>query len=142
MTLMFQKEVAERITALPGDRSYGRLSVLTQWLCKTEKLFDVPAKAFKPSPRVTSTVISIHPRPVPLHPAKLDNLEAVTRTAFGQRRKMLRSSLKPIISNPSETLNKLSIEPTERAENLSIFQFCMLAQEYNLQLKKSAQYPS
>jgi len=139
MTLMFQKEVAERITAVAGDRSYGRLSVLVQWLCETEKLFDVPAEAFRPSPKVTSTVISLHPRPVPLYPATFNDLEAVTRAAFGQRRKMLRSSLKSIISNPSETLKKLNIAPTERAENLSIFQFCILAQEYNLLLKKTSQ---
>lgn len=139
MTLMFQKEVAERITALPGDRSYGRLSVITQWLCETQKLFDVPAKAFKPSPKVTSTVISLHRKPAPLYPAKFNDLEAVTRAAFGQRRKMLRSSLKSILPNPSDTLKKLRIAPTERAENLSIFQFCILAQEYNLLLERSSQ---
>jgi len=130
MTLMFQKEVAERITALSGSRAYGRLSVLAQWLCETEKLFEVPAAAFVPPPKVVSTVIALRPRAAPAFPAEFSVLETMTRAAFGQRRKMLRSSLKSAIADPLEILEEAGIDPTLRAENLSVDNFCAIARAH------------
>jgi len=123
LTLMFQKEVAERLVASPGSKSYGRLSIITQWLCKTQHNFDISRHAFTPSPKVDSSVVTLTPRPHPLAPASKKSLEIVTAMAFGQRRKMLRSSLKAL----NIEFNKLGIEPTARAEELSIEQFCSIA---------------
>ncbi|MEX0760255.1 MAG: 16S rRNA (adenine(1518)-N(6)/adenine(1519)-N(6))-dimethyltransferase RsmA, partial [Tistlia sp.] len=89
LTLMFQKEVAERLAAVPRSKAYGRLSVMTQWLCTVDALFDLPAQAFTPPPKVTSSVVRLTPRAVPLAPAQAAVLERVTAAAFGQRRKML-----------------------------------------------------
>ncbi|MBT5459546.1 MAG: 16S rRNA (adenine(1518)-N(6)/adenine(1519)-N(6))-dimethyltransferase RsmA, partial [Rhodospirillaceae bacterium] len=94
MTLMFQKEVADRILAPPGASGFGRLSVITQWLCDVRRLFDIPAQAFVPPPKVQSTVIQLTPRQEPLAPAEFKDVEAITAAAFGQRRKMLRSALR------------------------------------------------
>ena len=127
MTLMFQKEVAQRLGARTGDSSYGRLSVITAWLCNVELLFDVSPKAFVPPPKVTSTVVQLTPRPEPLSPARMPVLERVTGAAFGQRRKMLRSSLKPLIDEPASLLEELDIPPTARAEELEVEQFCAIA---------------
>lgn len=125
LTLMFQKEVANRLTAPPGDGDYGRLSVVVQWLAETEQLFDVPARAFKPEPKITSTIVQLRPRETPLAPADQDQLEKVTATAFGQRRKMLRASLKSM--GGEKLLTSVGIDPTSRPEQLSIEQFCALA---------------
>ncbi len=123
LALMFQKEVAERLTAEPGSKSYGRLSIITQWLCQARHEFNISKQAFTPPPKVASSVVTLTPRAQPLAPADRERLEAVTAQAFGQRRKMLRSSLK--------TLNldfaALEIEPTARAEELSVEQFCRIA---------------
>ena len=127
MVLMFQKEVAQRITAPPGGKSYGRLSVMVQWRCETNALFDLPPRAFTPAPKVTSTVIGLTPRAIPLAPAPADVLSAVVAAAFGQRRKMLRSSLRQISADPLGLLATAGLEPTLRAENLSVEQFCTLA---------------
>ncbi|WP_193370837.1 16S rRNA (adenine(1518)-N(6)/adenine(1519)-N(6))-dimethyltransferase RsmA [Pelagibius marinus] len=131
MTLMFQKEVAERLIAAPRSRDYGRLSVLTQWLCQARPLFDIPPRAFTPPPKVTSTVVSIIPREQPLAPASLTTLEKVTAAAFGQRRKMLRQSLKSLggksEGGPAAWLEATGIAPTARAEELSVEDFCALA---------------
>lgn len=127
MILMFQKEVAMRLAARPGGKEYGRLSVLTQWLCETETLFDVSPRAFTPPPNVASTVVALTPRPQPAFEARQAVLERLTAAAFGQRRKMLRSSLKQIITDPSALLARAGIEPTARAENLSVEDFCTLA---------------
>ena len=127
LTLMFQKEVAERLTAAPRSRDYGRLSVLTQWLCQPRPLFDIPARAFTPPPKVVSTVVALQPREVPLAPAKLKCLERVTAAAFGQRRKMLRQSLKSLGVEPAALLEATGIAPTARAEELSVEDFCALA---------------
>lgn len=126
MTLMFQKEVAERLLAGPGSKTYGRISVLTQWRCTVQRAFDVPAKAFVPPPKVESTVVCLTPRqdPIAIDPG---SLERVTGAAFGQRRKMLRASLKRIIDDPVALLDDLGIAPTDRAENLSVAQFCAIA---------------
>jgi 16S rRNA (adenine1518-N6/adenine1519-N6)-dimethyltransferase len=128
LTLMFQKEVADRLTARPRTKDYGRLSVLTQWLTEPRRLFDIPARAFTPPPKVTSTVVQLTPRPAPLHPADRATLERVTAAAFGQRRKMLRQSLRAVTSDPAALLEHAGIEATQRAEELEVAQFCALAQ--------------
>lgn len=125
MTLMFQKEVADRLLAQPGDPDYGRLSVLVQWLCRVRRLFDVPASAFVPPPKVTSSVVEIVPREAPLAAADRRSLERITQAAFGQRRKMLRASLRPL--GGEALLLACGIDPTRRAEELTIEDFARLA---------------
>jgi 16S rRNA (adenine1518-N6/adenine1519-N6)-dimethyltransferase len=125
LSLMFQKEVAQRITAQPGTEHYGRLSVLAQWRCTAKILFDVNRGAFVPPPSVTSAIVRLEPRAVPLAPAKLSDLEKVTAAAFGQRRKMLRQSLK--VLGGEVLLEKAGIDPTARPEDLKIDQFAALA---------------
>jgi 16S rRNA (adenine1518-N6/adenine1519-N6)-dimethyltransferase len=127
MTLMFQKEVADRILAPPGSSGFGRLSVISQWLCHVRRLFDIPAQAFVPPPKVASTVIQLTPRPDPLAPAVFTDLEAITAAAFGQRRKMLRSALKSLDVNALALLEAANIRPDLRAETLSVEEFCALA---------------
>jgi 16S rRNA (adenine1518-N6/adenine1519-N6)-dimethyltransferase len=127
LTLMFQREVAERLVAKPREKGYGRLSVLVQWLTEPKILFDLPPRAFVPAPKVTSSVVSLVPRAVPLAPAAKPALERVTAAAFGQRRKMLRSSLKALGLPPEPLLAAADIPPTARAEELSVAQFCALA---------------
>ena len=124
-TLMFQKEVAERITAAPGSKSYGRLSVLCQWLTEARLLFDVAPTAFVPPPAVTSSVVALDVRRVPSAPARQEDLELITRLAFGQRRKMLRRSLQPV--GGADLLAQADIAETARAEELTVHQFCALA---------------
>lgn len=128
MTLMFQKEVAERLRAGRGEEAYGRLSVIVQWLCVADLLFDIPPRAFTPPPKVTSSVVHLVPRLQPLALADKKTLERVTAAAFGQRRKMLRQSLKSLGTDPLALLAATGIEPTLRAEQLSIAQFCALAE--------------
>jgi len=128
ITIMVQKEVAMRICAKPGSSNYGRLSIITQWLTRPKMLFDIPASAFHPKPKVTSTLLEIIPRSQPLFPAKRQILEKITAQAFGQRRKMLRSSLKKV--GGDDLLLATNIDPTLRPENLSIEDFCRLAQAY------------
>ena len=127
LTLMFQKEVADRLTARPRTKDYGRLSVLTQWLAEPRRLFDIPARAFTPPPKVTSTVVQLTPRPAPLHPAERTQLERVTAAAFGQRRKMLRQSLRSLTPDPAALLAQAGVPETGRAEELTIAEFCALA---------------
>ena len=128
MTLMFQKEVAQRIVAPPGSRAYGRLGVLAQWRTHARILFDVDRRAFTPPPSVTSSVVELIPRPKPLAPADPKILEKVVAAAFGQRRKMMRAALKPIVRDPVALLEAAHIDPTVRAEQLSVEQFCQLAE--------------
>ena len=128
--LMFQKEVGDRLAATPGTAAYGRLSVLVQWLCQVRTLFDLPARAFTPPPKVTSTVVELLPRAAPLIPVPRARLERLTAAAFGQRRKMLRSSLRQLGPDPETVLRQAGIEPTARAETLSVEDFCRLAQAY------------
>jgi len=130
MTLMFQKEVADRLTAAPGSSSYGRLSVIAQWLCDARAMFDIPPRAFVPVPKVTSTVVRFTPREKPLAPAMMADLEAVTAAAFGQRRKMLRSALRTLKADPLRLLEAAGVRPDVRAETLSIAEFCALARAY------------
>src|SRR5258706_7161134 len=129
LTLMFQKEVAQRITAGPGAEHYGRLSVLAQWRCTARILFDINRGAFVPPPSVTSSIVRLEPRAQPLAPANLSDLEKITAAAFGQRRKMLRQSLKPL--GGEALLEKAGIDPTMRPEDLKIEQFAALARALN-----------
>jgi 16S rRNA (adenine1518-N6/adenine1519-N6)-dimethyltransferase len=124
--LMFQREVAERIVAEPHSKSYGRLSVLTQWRCEARILFDVNASAFVPPPNVKSSVVHLVPRRQPL-PCDRTALERVTQAAFGQRRKMLRQSLRSLGTDVSVLLAAAGLDPTLRAENLSVGDFVALA---------------
>jgi 16S rRNA (adenine1518-N6/adenine1519-N6)-dimethyltransferase len=124
MTLMFQREVAERIVAKPSSEAYGRLGVLAGWRTEARIAFDVPPQAFTPPPKVTSSVITLTPRPAPL-PADVKKLARVTEAAFGQRRKMLRQSVKSL--GGEALLEKAGIEPTRRAETLSVEEFVRLA---------------
>ena len=137
MTLMFQREVAERITAKPGDKAYGRLSVLTGWLTDSEILFDVPASAFVPAPKVTSSIVQIVPLKAPRFACSQSTLEAVTRITFGQRRKMLRSSLKD--HNGEKLLKAAKINPEKRPQEINIEEFCRLALLYEKQQKNQDQ---
>ena len=127
MTLMVQREVADRLTAPPGGKDYGRLSVLAQWRWEVGRVFDVPARAFVPPPKVTASVVRFVPRARPVAEAEPKALERVLAAAFGQRRKMLRSSLKAL-GVPVEPLAAAAgIDPTRRAETLDIARFCALA---------------
>ncbi|MBC6440340.1 MAG: 16S rRNA (adenine(1518)-N(6)/adenine(1519)-N(6))-dimethyltransferase RsmA [Rhodospirillales bacterium] len=134
MVLMFQKEVGERIAAQPGTRSYGRLSVIVQWLCQAETCFEVPARAFVPPPKVSASVLRIAPRAEPLAPAPEVSLKAVTAAAFGQRRKTLRNSLKSAFPDPVAALEAAGIKPEVRAETVGIEDFCALAREHAMQI--------
>ncbi|MBA70082.1 MAG: 16S rRNA (adenine(1518)-N(6)/adenine(1519)-N(6))-dimethyltransferase [Rhizobiales bacterium] len=127
MTLMFQKEVGQRIVAKPGSNHYGRLGVLAGWIAEAEILFDIPPQAFNPPPKVTSSVVHLTPRPSRI-PCRLDDLERITQAAFGQRRKMLRQSLKPL--GGEALLEAAEIDPTRRAETLSLEEFCLLARRW------------
>lgn len=127
LTLMFQKEVALRLVAPPGSPDYGRLAVLTTWLAEARLLFDIGPRAFTPPPRVTSAVVRLTPRPQPLHPADPKLLARVTAAAFGQRRKMLRASLKSL--GGESLVTAAGLDPTQRAETVDIAGFCALARE-------------
>lgn len=130
LTLMFQKEVAERITAAPGSKAYGRLAVLAQWRTRPRILFEVPPHAFTPPPKVTSAVIRVEPAEpleIPGGAPFPGSLERVTAAAFSQRRKMLRQSLKSLGHPPEPLLEAAGIEPTRRAETLSVAEFMTLA---------------
>jgi 16S rRNA (adenine1518-N6/adenine1519-N6)-dimethyltransferase len=127
LTLMFQREVADRLTARPKSKDYGRLSVLTQWLAEPRRLFDVPARAFTPPPKVASAVVQLLPRASPLYPAMRASLERVTAAAFGQRRKMLRQSLRAVAGDPVSLLGAAGVPATLRAEDLDVGAFCALA---------------
>lgn len=127
LTLMFQKEVAERLYATPRSASYGRLAIMTQWLCEPRRLFDIPPRAFTPPPSVTSTVVALTPRPQPLAAARMATLERVTAAAFGQRRKMLRQSLKSLGVDTNCLIEAAAVPPTARAEELDVAAFCALA---------------
>jgi 16S rRNA (adenine1518-N6/adenine1519-N6)-dimethyltransferase len=124
--LMLQKEVADRITSAPGLKTYGRLSVLVQWLCSAKSEFNVNKQAFVPPPKVMSSVISLKPHDQPEQNVSWKALETVTQAAFGQRRKMLRSSIKPL----GLDIESLNIDPTLRAEDLTVSDYCRLARAY------------
>ncbi|TPN31142.1 16S rRNA (adenine(1518)-N(6)/adenine(1519)-N(6))-dimethyltransferase RsmA [Mesorhizobium sp. B1-1-6] len=123
MTLMFQREVAQRIVAAPGSEAYGRLGVLAGWRTQARIAFDVPSQAFTPPPKVTSSVVHLEPRVTPLH-ADVKKLGRVTEAAFGQRRKMLRQSVKSL--GGEALLERAGIDPTRRAETLDVEEFVRL----------------
>ena len=127
LTLMFQREVAERLVAAPRTPAYGRLSIIVQWLCEAKILFDVPPRAFVPPPKVTSSIVRLVPRTEPIAKAERSLLERVTAAAFGQRRKMLRSSLKSLGVPVEPLLAAAGLAGTARAEELSVAEFCALA---------------
>ncbi len=129
LVLMFQREVAERIVAVPGSKSYGRLSVLAGWRSQARILFDVAGSAFVPRPRVTSSLVSLVPRQEPLA-VERDALERVTQAAFGQRRKMLRQSLKSLGTDALALLDSAGIAATARAEDIPVAGFVALARAF------------
>ena len=130
--LMFQREVAERIVASPGSKSYGRLSVLVQWRCEARILFDVHPSAFVPAPKVTSSLVRLMPRTDP-PPCDRALLEAVTQAAFGQRRKMLRQSLRSLGTDTSVLLSAAGLNPTARAEDVPVAGFVALGRALAMQ---------
>jgi 16S rRNA (adenine1518-N6/adenine1519-N6)-dimethyltransferase len=130
LILMFQREVAERIAARPGSKSYGRLAVLAGWRSEARILFDVAASAFVPSPKVTSSLVELLPRSAPL-PCDAKALQRVTQAAFGQRRKMLRQSLRSLGVEPLALLAAAGIAETARAEEISIEGFVALARAWS-----------
>ena len=130
MVLMFQREVAERITAEPGSKAYGRLSVLAQWRANVRIVMGLPAEAFTPPPKVASAVVEFVPRAEPLAACSVKTLGRVTGAAFGQRRKMLRVSLKQLTPMPELLLGQAGIDPRRRAEELTVADFARLAQIY------------
>jgi len=127
MVLMFQKEVVDRLAAVPRTKDYGRLSVLAQHVCEVRRLFDVAPSAFVPPPKVISSVAQLTPRPAAARLADLAPLERVTAAAFGQRRKMLRGALSSLFADPVAVLEGLGLAPTARAEELAVADFVRLA---------------
>ena len=134
LLLMFQREVAERIVAAPGTKTYGRLSVLAGWRTEAKILFDVARSAFVPPPKVTSSIVRLTPRQEPLACDAL-SLQRVTEAAFGQRRKMLRQSLKTLGADPAALLAEAAIDPTLRAEDIPVEGFVALANAFSRQAK-------
>jgi len=130
LVLMFQREVAERIVAQPNTKAYGRLSVLAQWRTQPKILFDIAPSAFVPPPKVTSSVVELVPRAEP-EPCDLAALKRVAEAAFGQRRKMLRQSLKSLAADPLPLLDVAGIRPTDRAEDVPVAGFVRLARAYS-----------
>ena len=136
LVLMFQREVAERIVASPNTKEYGRLSILTQWRTQPKILFDIAPSAFVPPPKVTSSVVEFVPRPSP-DPCDRRILGRVAEAAFGQRRKMLRQSLKSLTSDPLPLLEAAGIAPTDRAEDIPVEGFVRLARLFETMNGKS-----
>jgi len=129
LTLMFQREVADRIVATPGAKSYGRLAVICGWRMEARILFDIAPSAFVPPPKVTSSVVRLTPRKAPL-PCHRRALERVTEAAFGQRRKMLRQALKSLGQDPQALLAAAGLDPTARAEDIDVAGFVALARAF------------
>ncbi|MBI6629785.1 16S rRNA (adenine(1518)-N(6)/adenine(1519)-N(6))-dimethyltransferase RsmA [Pontibaca salina] len=129
LTLMFQREVAERIVAQPGSKSYGRLAVLAQWRCDARIVMTLPPEAFTPPPKISSAVVHLAALPAPRYPADSAVLQRVVAAAFNQRRKMLRSALKGLSPDIEEVLRAAGLAPTDRAEQVPLEGFCALARE-------------
>lgn len=138
LTLMFQREVAERIVAEPGTTAFGRLSVLTQWRARARILFDVDARAFRPIPGVTSSLVRIEPLTSSLGEARVADLERVTAALFGQRRKMLRQSLKQLSPDANALLASSGIDPRARPQDIGVSQFAALARAWRLQVESGS----
>jgi 16S rRNA (adenine1518-N6/adenine1519-N6)-dimethyltransferase len=128
MVLMFQREVAERIVAQDNEDAYGRLAVLANWRAETRILFDISRAAFVPPPTVTSSVVRLLPRPEPM-PCERKALEQVAAAAFGQRRKMIRQSLKSLGADPQRLAAAAGLNPTQRAETIPLAAFVAMARE-------------
>lgn len=129
LTLMFQREVAERIVALPGSKAYGRLALLTQWRSDAQIVMELAPEAFVPAPKVRSAVVHFTALPEPRFEANAKVLNRVVAAAFNQRRKMLRAALKGVTPDIEDRLRAAGIKPTERAEQISLEEFCALARE-------------
>ena len=129
LTLMFQREVAERIVAQPGGRSYGRLAVLAQWRAEARIVMSLPPEAFTPPPKVRSAVVHLTALPAPRFEAEATVLSRVVAAAFGQRRKMLRAALKGLAPDIEDRLRAAGLSPTDRAEQIPIEGFCALARQ-------------
>jgi 16S rRNA (adenine1518-N6/adenine1519-N6)-dimethyltransferase len=129
LTLMFQREVAERIVAKPGSKAYGRLALLAQWRCEARIVLTLPPGAFTPPPKVSSSVVHLTALPQPHFPADPKVLERVVAAAFNQRRKMLRASLRGLDPQIEARLERLGIAPTARAEEIGLEAFCTLARD-------------
>jgi 16S rRNA (adenine1518-N6/adenine1519-N6)-dimethyltransferase len=129
LTLMFQREVAERIVATPGSKAYGRLALLAQWRCDVRIVMSLPPSAFTPPPKVSSAVVHLSALPEPRYPADAEVLSRVVAAAFNQRRKMLRSALKGHMPDIEDHLIAAGIKPTDRAEQVPLEAFCALARE-------------
>ncbi|PXW70202.1 dimethyladenosine transferase [Loktanella sp. PT4BL] len=127
LTLMFQREVAQRIVATPGSKAYGRLALLAQWRTDAKMVLELPPEAFSPPPKVNSAVVHLTALPAPRYPADPATLNKVVAAAFNQRRKMLRSALKSVSPDIEDHLNAVGIKPTERAEQVGLEAFCALA---------------
>ena len=127
LVLMFQREVADRIVAQPGSKDYGRLAVLSQWRTSPRILLTLPAQAFTPKPKVDSALVELVPKRMPEPTCDTTALEKVTAAAFGQRRKMLRSALRKLAPDSEALLQGLGIDPSSRAEELGVAQFCRIA---------------
>ena len=127
LTLMFQREVAERIVAVPGSKAYGRLALLAQWRCEARIAMGLPPEAFTPAPKVSSAVVHLTALPAPKFEADAAVLNRVVAMAFNQRRKMLRAALKGLAPDIEDRLQAAGIKPTERAEQVSLEEFCALA---------------
>jgi 16S rRNA (adenine1518-N6/adenine1519-N6)-dimethyltransferase len=131
LTLMFQREVAQRIVAQPGTKAYGRLALLSQWRAEPSIVMDLPPEAFSPPPKVSSAVVHLRALPAPRFEANPATLNRVVAAAFNQRRKMLRSALKSLSPAAEDYLNAAGIKPTERAEQVSLEEFCALARAFD-----------
>ena len=131
LTLMFQKEVAKRIVASPGTKAYGRLALLVQWRCNAKIVMEIPPQAFTPPPKVTSAVVHIERLDTPRFDADGKTLERIVAAAFNQRRKMLRVSLKAFSPSIESILLNVGINPTQRAEEIGLEQFCALSKKIN-----------
>lgn len=129
LTLMFQREVAQRIVAQPGSKAYGRLAILSQWRCDARIVLDLPPQAFTPPPKVSSAVVHLQRLEAPRHPADAKTLSHVVAMAFNQRRKMLRAALKGLTPDIEDRLTAAGLSPTARAEEISLEGFCALARE-------------
>jgi 16S rRNA (adenine1518-N6/adenine1519-N6)-dimethyltransferase len=127
LTLMFQREVAERIVARPGNKAYGRLAILAQWRCDARIVMELPPEAFTPPPKVHSSVVHLTALPAPRFAANAATLQRLTATAFQQRRKMLRASLRGLHPGIEGVLESVGIKPTQRAEEIDVERFCALA---------------
>ena len=129
LTLMFQREVAERIVAQPGSKAYGRLAILAQWRTEARIAMTLPPDAFTPPPKVSSAVVHLTALPAPRFPADADILSRVVAAAFNQRRKMLRAALRGVAPDIEDRIRAAGLAPTDRAETVPLEGFCALARE-------------